>query len=66
MIRTPISIYISQFFAYASQKGREGVVFFFFFWLGFVSFTLLVRGESLFIHFFLKLVLVKRVPYEIS
>ena len=30
MIRTPISIYMSQFFAYASQKGREGVVFFFF------------------------------------
>lgn len=65
MIRTPISIYMSQFFAYASQKGREGVVFFFF-WLGFVSFALLVRRESLFIHFFLKLVLVKRVPYEIS
>ena len=45
---------------------REGSESSFFFWLGFVSFALLVRGESLFIHFFLKLVLVKRVPYEIS
>ena len=66
MIRTPISIYMSQFFAYASQKGREGVVGVFFFFVGFFFFSLLVRGESLFIHFFLKLVLVKRVPYEIS
>ena len=40
MIRTPISIYMSQFFAYASQKGREGVVFFFFFLVGFFFFLL--------------------------